>query len=416
MINLTNINIKTSGGKMSILVLNCGSSSVKYQLIEMKTEKYLAKGLVERVGEEDAKVKHKCRDGRRFEEVKEIKNHGQAIKEVVGILLSSEYGVIKDVSDIKAVGHRVVHGCEKFSESTLITPEVMQVLHDCKKLAPLHNPHNIHGIEASEKLFKGVVQVAVFDTAFHQTIPEHAYLYALPMEYYNKYFIRRYGFHGTSHFFVAHRAAELLDKPIESLKIITAHLGNGCSIAAIDGGKSVDTSMGFTPLEGLVMGTRSGDIDPFIPIYLMENYGVDYRDMDDILNKKSGLLGLSGISNDSREIEEKMVSGNLAAKRAFDVTAYRLKKYIASYIGVLCGLDALVFTAGIGENSVLTRAASCENLECLGIKIDSEKNKEMIRGKEGFINSDDSKVKVIVIPTNEELVIARDTLEIYKSM
>ncbi len=401
---------------MNILVLNCGSSSVKYQLIDISTEKYLAKGLVERVGKVDAKIKHKCGDGRRFDQVKDIKDHSQAIKEVVEILLSSEYGVIKDVAEIKAVGHRVVHGGEKFSESTLITPEVIEVLHDCEKLAPLHNPHNIRGIEASGELFKGVVQVAVFDTAFHQTIPEHSYLYALPMEYYNKYFIRRYGFHGTSHFYVAHRAAELLGKPIESLKIITAHLGNGCSITAIDGGKSVDTSMGFTPLEGLVMGTRSGDLDPFIPIFLMENYGVDYRDMDNILNKQSGLFGLSGISNDSREIEESMESGNKAAKRAFDVMVFRLKKYIASYIGVLGGLDALVFTAGIGENSDLTRAASCENLEYLGIKIDSEKNKAIIRGKEDFINSSDSKVKVIVIPTNEELVIARDTLKIYKSI
>ncbi|MDD3626887.1 MAG: acetate kinase, partial [bacterium] len=359
---------------MKILVLNCGSSSVKYQLIDMKTEQFLAKGLVERVGKKDAKLKHKGGDGRNFEVVKEIKNHSEAIKEVIDILLSKDYGVLSKLSEIKAVGHRVVHGGERFSESTLITEEVMQVLRDCSKLAPLHNPHNINGIEAAQKLLPDVIQVAVFDTAFHQTIPDYSFLYGIPYDYYKKYRIRRYGFHGTSHFYVAHRAAELLKKSISELKIITAHLGNGCSITAVDRGKSVDTSMGFTPLEGLLMGTRSGDMDPYIPLFLMENENVTRDEVDNILNKKSGLLGLSEVSNDSREIEEGVEAGAEGPSRAFKVMTYRLKKYISAYTGILNGLDVLVFTAGIGENSHLTRQWACEGLDYLGIKIDNEKN------------------------------------------
>lgn len=400
---------------MKILVLNCGSSSLKYQLIDMDGEVRLAKGLVERVGKEDARLKHQVQGGDKVVEERPIKNHSSAIKEVMSKLTDSEVGVIKDFSDITAVGHRVVHGGEKFSQSILIDNEVMEVLKECSKLAPLHNPHNIKGIEAARELFPEVIQVAVFDTAFHQTIPEQAYLYALPYNFYADYNIRRYGFHGTSHFYVSRRASELLGKPIEELNLITAHLGNGCSITAIRGGKSVDTSMGFTPLEGLVMGTRCGDIDPFIPLYLIEMHHSDPAEIDKVLNKKSGLLGLSQNSNDSREIEEGYESGDPGSVRAFEVMAYRLKKYISSYFGVLGRVDGLIFTAGIGENSPHTRRESTNGLEKLGIKIDDDKNESTIRGAEGDISANDSSVKVLVIPTNEELVIARDTFEIYKS-
>jgi acetate kinase len=395
---------------MKVLVLNSGSSSIKFQFIETTTYQVLAKGQVERIGMDDAVLSHVRIDGDTVKFSAEILDHNIAIEYVVAILLSKNHGVIKDKSEIEAVGHRVVHGGETFSGSVLITDEVIEKIRENIELAPLHNPHNLRGIMACKRLLPDTLQVAVFDTAFHQKMPEYAFIYGLPYELYKKYKIRRYGFHGTSHRYVSKRASEILGVPIEKLRIITAHLGNGCSMAAVKYGVSVDTTMGFTPLEGLLMGTRSGDIDPAIVLYIMGKEGLTMAEVNALLNKHSGLVGISGVSSDMREIIREMKNGNMRAKLAFDVFCYRVKKYIGAYAAVMGGVDAIVFTAGIGENSPDVRKSVCEGLEFLGIKIDDEKNNSPEREK--IITTDDSPVKVLVILTNEELVIALDTAEI----
>lgn len=395
---------------MKILVLNCGSSSIKYQFLDTDTKTLLAKGQVERIGMGSAVLTHVPHDKEKVRIVGEILDHTIAIEYVIAVMLSPNHGVIKDKNEIEAVGHRVVHGGETFSGSVLITNQVMQALKDNIELAPLHNPPNIKGIEAAKKHLPHTPQCGVFDTAFHVKMPAKAFLYGIPYELYKKYKIRRYGFHGTSHRYVSERAAKLLGKPIEELKIITAHLGNGASMAAINGGQSVDTTMGFTPLEGLLMGTRSGDLDPSVILYIMGKEGLSLMEANTLLNKHSGLIGLSGDSSDMREIEEAMQEGDKRSKRAFDVFTYRIKKYIGAYTATMGGADALVFTGGIGENSPLVRSDVCENMDFLGIELDSEKN-ETATG-ESIISNEDSKVKVLRIPTNEELVIALDTEKI----
>ncbi|MDI3546478.1 MAG: acetate kinase [Halanaerobiales bacterium] len=395
---------------MKILVLNSGSSSIKYQLIDMEDESVLAKGIVQRIGIDNSFLEH---ENNRRDEVKievDIPDHTTGIKLVIDALLNKEHGVLESMDEINAVGHRVVHGGEKFAESTLITEEVIKQIEEVSDLAPLHNPHNLTGIRVCAKLLPNKPQVAVFDTAFHQTMPRKAYMYALPYEYYEKYGIRRYGFHGTSHKYVAQRAAKLMGKPLEELKIITCHLGNGASIAAVDGGKSVDTSMGLTPLEGLVMGTRCGDIDPAIIPFIMTKEGLSMEEIDNIMNKKSGLYGVSGISNDSRDVEAAAKEGNQRAQTALEMFDYRVTKYIGAYMAAMAGVDAIVFTAGIGENQSRTREVIVNNLAFLNIHLNEEANKT--RGKEIEISTSDSDVKVFVIPTNEELMIARDTQEI----
>lgn len=395
---------------MRVLVLNCGSSSIKYQFIDTTTKIALAKGMVERIGMSSAVLTHTPHGKEKIRIVGEILDHTIAIEYVVAVLLSPNHGVIKDKKEIDAVGHRVVHGGETFSDSVLITEQVMNAIKENIELAPLHNPPNIKGILAAKEHLPNTPQVAVFDTAFHIKMPPRAYLYGIPYELYRKYKIRRYGFHGTSHRYVSERAAVMLNKPIEELKIITAHLGNGCSMAAVDGGKSIDTSMGFTPLEGLIMGTRSGDIDPSVILYIMAKEGLSLSEANTLLNKHSGLIGISGESSDMREIEEAVKEGNKKAKNAFDVFTYRIKKYVGAYTAAMGGLDALVFTGGIGENSVAVRRDVCSNMEYLGIKLDDKLN-ENVDG-ECVISAKDSKVKVLRIPTNEELVIALDTEQI----
>ncbi|WP_317366276.1 acetate kinase [uncultured Tyzzerella sp.] len=392
---------------MKVLVLNCGSSSLKYQLIDMSTENPLASGLCERIGI-DGRLKHKGKEV--YEVEQEMKNHEDAIKMVIDALLNEKYGVISDIKEINAVGHRVVHGGEHFAKSVIITDEVIKAIEDCIDLAPLHNPANLMGIRACESLIPGVAQVAVFDTAFHQTMPEKAYLYGIPYELYEKYKIRRYGFHGTSHKYVSERAASVLGKDIKDLKIITCHLGNGGSVAAINGGKCMDTSMGFTPLEGLVMGTRCGDIDPAVVSFIMEKENLNNKQVDDLMNKKSGVLGLSGVSSDFRDIEGAAQEGNKRAQIALDTFHYKVAKYIGEYTSTLNGVDAIVFTAGLGENSKNSRKEICSYLSWLGIELDEEQNSK--RGEEVVISVPSSKIKVLVIPTNEELVIARDTKEL----
>lgn len=394
---------------MKALVINCGSSSLKYQLFDMTDESVLAKGLVERIGLPGSILIH--RPGEAKVEIKdEIEDHAKAISLVLNALTDKEHGVVKSLDEISCIGHRVVHGGESFSGSVAITPAVLQALEANIELAPLHNPPNIMGINACMELMPKTPQVGVFDTAFHQTMPAEAYIYALPYEYYEKYKVRRYGFHGTSHRFVTERAVEMLGKPIEESKIVTCHLGNGASITAVKGGKSIDTSMGLTPLEGLVMGTRSGDIDPAIMEFIMNKEKISIAQMSNILNKKSGVLGISGVSSDFRDIEGAAEKGNKRAQLALDRFAYVVKKYIGSYIAAMDGVDAIVFTAGLGENSASMRTKVCSGLSFLGIEIDEEKNK--IRGEEMEITTADSKTKVFVIPTNEELMIARDTVEI----
>ncbi|MCX7797427.1 MAG: acetate kinase [Melioribacter sp.] len=395
---------------MKVLVLNCGSSSIKYQFIDTTSKIALAKGMVERIGMSSAVLTHTPYGKEKIRIVGEILDHSIAIEYVIAVLLSPNHGVIRDKKEIDAVGHRVVHGGETFSGSVLITDEVMNAIKENIELAPLHNPPNIKGILAAKEHLPNIPQVGVFDTAFHAKMPPKAYLYGIPYELYRKYKIRRYGFHGTSHRYVSERASFLMGKPIEQLKIITAHLGNGCSMAAVDGGISVDTTMGFTPLEGLIMGTRSGDIDPSVILYIMAKEGLSLSEANTLLNKHSGLIGISGESSDMREIENAINEGNKKAKNAFDVFTYRIKKYIGAYIAAMGGLDALVFTGGIGENSVMVRKEVCSNMEYLGIKLDEYKN-ENVNG-ECLISSDDSKVKVFRIPTNEELVIALDTEKI----
>ena len=394
---------------MNVLVVNCGSSSLKYQLLDMTTETELAKGLFEKIGDQDAIFTHKRPNADKLERVEPILNHKEALRILLDILVDAEYGVIKSMDEIDAVGHRVVHGGEKFADSVLITPAVMEALEECCSLAPLHNPPNIQGIEACQAIMPNVPQVAVFDTAFHQTMPKEAYMYALPYEYYEDYGIRRYGFHGTSHKYVAQRCAELMGKHMSDLRIITCHLGNGSSVSAIKGGRSIDTTMGFTPLSGLIMGTRTGDIDPAIVPFLMNKTGMNYDEVDAIMNKKSGVLGISGVSNDFRVIEEAAANGNKRAQLALNMFHYKVRRVIGAFAAVMGGVDAIVFTAGIGENNAGHRAAICEYLECLGVKIDPEKNK--LRGDVDF-TGEGSTMKTFIIPTDEELMIAQDTMEL----
>lgn len=395
---------------MKILVINCGSSSLKYQLINMEDEFVQAKGLVERIGMEGSILTQKV-NGEKYVIEQPMKDHKDAIKLVLDALVDVNHGVIKDMSEISAVGHRVVHAGEKYSKSVLITDEVMKVLEDCIKLAPLHNPPNIIGIEACKSLMPNTPMVAVFDTAFHQTIPDYAYIYPLPYELYTKYGVRKYGFHGTSHRYVSEMAAKMLGKDIKDLKIITCHLGNGASLCAIQNGKSIETSMGFTPLEGIAMGTRSGSVDPAIITFMMKELNLSIDDVNDILNKKSGVYGISGVSSDFRDLEKAASEGNHRAQLALDVFHYKVKKFIGSYAAVMGGVDCVVFTAGLGENSFGSRGKICEGLEFLGIKLDPNRNKKT-RGEAQVISTPDSKVKVLAIPTNEELMIARDTKEI----
>ena len=392
---------------MKILVLNCGSSSVKYKLIESENGNVLAEGGVEKIGLPDSFLKFKRPDGSKETITVSMPDHKEAVKNVLKILTDPKEGVIKSFDEIQAVGHRVVHGMEKFNKSVLITPEVIGKVKECYPVAPLHNPANITGIEAITDLIPGVPQVAVFDTAFHQTMPAKAYMYALPYEDYEKYGVRRYGFHGTSHRYVSRRACEFLGVPYEQQRIITCHIGNGGSITAIKDGISVDTSMGLTPTEGLMMGTRVGDVDPGALTYLMKCEGLDADGLGNVINKKSGVLGISGISSDMRDIEDAIAAGNERAKLAMDMYEYRILKYIGAYTAVLGGADIIVFTAGVGENSPELREAVCEKLAYMGITLDKEANHS--RGKEVVISGADSKVKVVVIPTDEELVIAQDT-------
>jgi acetate kinase len=392
---------------MNILVLNCGSSSVKYQLIDGTARKKLAGGSVERIGMSGATLSNTRFDGDEIKIAGEIVDHTVAIEYILAILLSRNHGVISDKSDIHAVGHRVVHGGETFADAVLITDEVIKTLRENIELAPLHNPHNLRGISACDANLPGIPQVGVFDTAFHQKMPKKAYLYGIPYALYSQYKIRRYGFHGTSHRYVADRAAAMLGKDLTSLRLITTHLGNGCSMAAVDHGVSVDTSMGFTPLEGLLMGTRCGDIDTSIILYIMAKEGLTMSEAGTLLQKHSGLQGISGISSDMREIIAEMKNDDRKAKYAFDVFSYRVKKYIGAYAAAMGGVDAVVFTGGIGENSSEVRAASCENLAFLGIEIDEAKNLSSEREKN--ISRDGTRTAVLVVPTNEELVIALDT-------
>lgn len=395
---------------MKVLVINCGSSSLKYQLFNMENQSVLAKGIVERIGLEGGMLKHQPANKDKVEISENIPNHKVAVKMMLDALQDKNYGVIDNMSEISAVGHRVVHGAEKFSGSVKITDEVMDVLKECISIAPLHNPPNIIGIEAARELLPNVPMVGVFDTAFHQTMPECAYIYGVPYEMYKKYSIRRYGFHGTSHRYVSMRAAKFLNRPIEDLKMVTLHLGNGSSITAVKNGKSVDNSMGFTPLEGIVMGTRCGSIDPAIVAFIMEKEGITSEKINDYLNKKCGVLGISGVSSDFRDIEEAAETGNSRAKLALEVFAYQAKKYIGSYAAAMNGLDAIVFTGGIGENSISIRRMICDEMDYFGIKIDDAKNN--VRGKEADISADGSKTRVLVIPTNEELMIALDTVSL----
>lgn len=398
---------------MNILVINCGSSSLKYQLFDMSNEGVLAKGLVERIGIEGSRLKHEVEGQDKVVIEVPMNDHKEALAQVLEALVNEKHGAIKSLDEIHSVGHRVVHAGEKFSASVVINDDVLSALEECIEIAPLHNPPNIIGIKAIEELLPNVKNVGVFDTAFHQTMPKSSYVYALPYEYYERDHVRRYGFHGTSHRYVSQRTAQILDKPLESLKIITCHLGNGASLAAIDGGKSIDTSMGFTPLEGLVMGTRCGDIDPQIIPYLMAKENMTLEEMNNILNKKSGVLGISGVSSDFRDIEDAAAAGNERAILALDIYHNSVKKYIAAYAAMLGGVDAIVFTAGLGENGPESREEICKGLEFMGAVLDTQKNK--IRGKEAIVSTDDSKVKIMVVPTNEELMIARDTLELVKA-
>jgi len=403
---------------MKVLVVNSGSSSIKYQLFDMNNESVLVKGLVERIGISDSVINHYPSDREPVITDQDIPNHRVGIKLMMDALLHPDYGIIKDISEIVAVGHRVVHAGEKFSGSVLLTDEVMDALKElkeCIELAPLHNPPNILGIEVCKKLMPGVPQMGVFDTAFHQTIPECAYLYGIPYKYYKKYKVRRYGFHGTSHKYVAQKAADILEKPLEELKIITCHLGNGSSITAVKNGISIDTSLGFGTVAGIVMGTRCGDVDPAVIPFLMDKEKLSTEEINKIIYKESGLLGLSeGISSDNRDLGKKAKRGDERAIRALSILDYGIKKYIGAYAAAMGGVDVIVFTAGIGENAWKVRKGACEGLEFLGIKIDPEKNNSS--SKETIISEDGSKVKVMVILTNEEWMIAKDTMEIIEKL
>ena len=395
---------------MKTLVINCGSSSLKYQLIDMETEESLVQGLVERIGIDGSILTQKVEGKNKYIIQEDMPNHKAAIKHVLNALVNKEHEIIKSMDEIGAVGHRVVHGGEKYSHSVIIDDTVLESIRDCISLAPLHNPPNIIGIEACRELMPNTPMVAVFDTAFHQTMPKEAYICPLPYELYEKYGIRKYGFHGTSHMYVSQKVAEVMKKDIKDLKIVTCHLGNGCSLAAVKGGKSIDTSMGFTPLAGVMMGTRSGSIDPSVISFLVEEHGYTMNDIDKILNKKSGVLGISGVSSDFRDVLAEAENGNERAKLALDIFHYKVRAQIAAYAGIMGGVDVIVFTAGIGENSAITRKECLRGLEFLGFNIDDEKNS--VRGKIQEISTEDSKVKVYEIPTNEELMIARDTVKL----
>ena len=397
---------------MNILVINCGSSSLKYQLINMDNEEVLAKGLVERIGIDGSRIKHTTVGKEEVVIEEAMKDHRKALELVTNALTDENHGAVKSMDEIYAVGHRVVHGGEEFADSVVIDDKVMEAINNCIDLAPLHNPPNIMGIEACKELMPDTPMVAVFDTSFHQTMPAENYIYALPYEYYEKYGIRRYGFHGTSHRYVSLKVAQMLDKPVEELNIITCHLGNGSSLCAVKGGKSFATSMGFTPLAGLAMGTRCGDIDPAIVPYICEKEGLTLDEVNDVMNKKSGVLAISGVSSDFRDLEEAQDEGNKRAELALNVFSNKVKEYIGSYSALLGHVDAIVFTAGIGENSASMREQICQGLEGINIEIDPELNN--IRGKDAIVSKDSSPVKVLVIPTNEELMIARDTLELTK--
>lgn len=396
---------------MKILVLNCGSSSIKYALYNMDDKSVMTSGGAERVGLDGAFVKVKLADGSKKQVMHDIPEHTEGVKFIFSLLTDPEIGVIKDLKEIDAVGHRMVHGGEKFNKSVLLTDEVLEAFEACSDLAPLHNPANLKGVKAVSELMPGLPQVGVFDTAFHQTMPAHSYLYAIPYELYKEYGVRRYGFHGTSHRYVSQRVCDFLGVNPADKKIITCHIGNGGSVSAVEGGKCVDTSMGLTPLEGLMMGTRSGDIDGGAITFIQKKLGLDADGMSNLLNKKSGLLGVTGVSSDMREIDAAVEEGNELAKTALDMYNYRIKKYVGAYAAAMGGCDIIVFTAGVGENQAQMREEVCENMEYMGIKLDVEKNKT-IHGEEAVISTPDSKVTVCVIPTDEELMIATDTMNL----
>ncbi|MBO6077781.1 MAG: acetate kinase [Bacteroidaceae bacterium] len=399
---------------MKILVLNCGSSSIKYKLFDMDKNDVIAQGGIEKIGMNGSFLKLTDANGEKVIIEKEIPEHTKGVKFIFEILTSDKYGVIKSLNEIDAVGHRMVHGGEKFNKSVLLTPEVLEAFAACNDLAPLHNPANLKGVNAVSELLPNIPQVGVFDTAFHQTMPDYAYLYAIPYELYQKYGVRRYGFHGTSHRFVSGEIFKYLNMPVEGSKVITCHIGNGGSITAVKDGKSVDTTMGLTPLEGIMMGTRSGDIDGGAVTFLMEKEGLDSTGMSNLLNKKSGLLGISGVSSDMREVTASMEAGNERAALAKKMYAYRIKKYIGAFAAAMGGVDVIIFTGGVGENRHEVREAVCENMEFLGIKLDKEQNSKIMFGKDGIISTPDSKVKVVVLPTDEELMIASDTMTLVK--
>ena len=402
---------------MKVLVINAGSSSLKYQLIDMADESVIAKGICERVGAEDSCISFKTPDGKKIEYKTPMSNHTEAFAEVKKVLTEGEYKVIDNISEIRAVGHRVVQGGSLFNKSMLVTDEVIKGIEEMCALAPLHNPAHIQGINASIELFgKDVPQVAVFDNAFHSTMPAEAYTFPVPYEFYEKYQVRKYGFHGTSHRFVSARCAEVMGKNIEDLKIVTCHLGNGSSITAVKGGKVIDTTMGLTPLDGLIMGTRCGAVDPSAILFIMEKENLSVKEMDTLLNKKSGILGISGLSSDDRDVKAAAAEGNEQCALARNILAYQIKKYIGAFAAAMNGIDAIVFTGGIGENADDIRAKVCKELTFLGIEIDEEYGKTLVKGAEGELSTANSKVKVYVLPTNEELVIARDTRNIVNAL
>ena len=396
---------------MKILVLNCGSSSIKYQLFDMETKNVLAKGGIEKIGLEGSFLKLTLPNGEKVTLTKDIPEHTTGVRFIISVLTGEEYGVLKSINEIDAVGHRMVHGGEKFSSSVLLTDEVIKDFEACNDLAPLHNPANIKGVNAVKEIAPDMPQVGVFDTSFHQTLPDYAYIYGIPYELYEKYGIRRYGFHGTSHRYITKRVCEMLGVKPEDKKIITCHIGNGGSIAAVKNGKCVDTTMGLTPLEGLMMGTRSGDIDPGAIPFIMEKLQLDGKGLSDLLNKKSGVLGVSGVSSDMREVEAAAASGNKRAELANTIYFYRIKKYIGAYAAAMGGVDIIVFAGGVGENQSPCREAALEGLEFIGVELDKELNKKS-RGEEVVLSTPESKVKVVLVPTDEELMIASDTYEI----
>ena len=400
---------------MKILVLNCGSSSIKYQLFDIESKEVIAKGGIEKIGLEGSFIKFTLPNGEKETITTAIPEHTTGVRLIIDLLTSDKYGVVKSIEEIDAVGHRMVHGGEKFSASTLLTPEVLETFEACNDLAPLHNPANLKGVNAVKEVAPDMPQVGVFDTAFHQTMPDYAYMYAVPYELYEKYGVRRYGFHGTSHRYITKRALEMLGIPAEGSKIITCHIGNGGSCAAVKDGKSIDTSMGLTPLAGLMMGTRSGDIDPGAIPFIMDKMGLDAQGISDLLNKKSGVLGISGVSSDMREVKAAAEAGNKRAELANTMYFYRIKKYIGEYAAAMGGVDVIIFAGGVGENQADCRATVLEGLEFMGVELDKEVNART-RGEEAILSTPTSKVKVLLIPTDDELMIASDTYEIVKGM